>query len=157
EVGERHRALADADHLGEARPARLVTQVRAVRQVVRAILAREELIEEGSLVAGAAGRVEHGLVGRAERGERRAGGLEGAAPRDRPGVVAARAQPHRLDQPALRVEPAVGLAAQLRGRPGEEELAPDARAGRLVRDGLGPALAELDRAVLRALRPRAAL
>ena len=62
EVGERDRALAFADRLAQPRAARLVTHVRAVGQVVRAELAREQLAQERGLVARAPGGVEHRLV-----------------------------------------------------------------------------------------------
>ena len=156
EVRERDGALADADHLAEADAARLVTQVRAVGQVVRAVLAHEELVEERGLVARAARGVEDGLVGRGERAERLARALEGGSPRDGLEAVAAGAQAERLGQPALRLEPAVGLLAQLRHRPREPELAPERARGRFVRHRLRAVLAELDGAALSALGPGAA-
>ena len=73
EVFDGHRALADADRLGQRRARGLVAHVRAVRQVVGAEAAHQQLIEERRLVAGAPGRVEHRLVRarRARRGARR--------------------------------------------------------------------------------------
>ena len=59
EVVDGHRALADADRVDQRRARRLVAHVRAVRQVVRAEAAHQQLVEERGLVAGAAGGVEH--------------------------------------------------------------------------------------------------
>ena len=56
-------ALADADRLGERDRGRLVAHVRAVRQVVGAEGADEQLVGERGLVGGAAGGVEDRLVG----------------------------------------------------------------------------------------------
>ena len=84
EVLEQHRALADADRLGERRAARLVAHVRAVGQVVGAEAAHEQLVEERRLVAGAARGVERRLVrASAARAARSAIEREGVVPVDR--------------------------------------------------------------------------
>ena len=62
DVVQAHRALADADGLGQRCAGRLVAHVRAVRQVVRAEAADEQLVEERGLVRGAARGVEDRLV-----------------------------------------------------------------------------------------------
>ena len=63
EVVEINRSLADAYGFVERGSARLVAHVRAVRQVIRAELAREELVQEGGFVACATSGVEGGVVG----------------------------------------------------------------------------------------------
>src|SRR6185369_1215352 len=62
EILQFDRGFADADRFGQSRAARLVTQVGAIRQVVRAELTGKESVQEGGLVTGAAGGVERGLV-----------------------------------------------------------------------------------------------
>ena len=62
EVFKRHRAFAEAERLFHSRAARLVTHVRAVRQIVRAELAHKELIKKRRFVAGAAGGVKDRFV-----------------------------------------------------------------------------------------------
>jgi hypothetical protein len=156
EVGEAHRALADADHLAEPGAARLVTQVRAVGQVVGAVLAHEELVEERGLVARAARGVEDGFVRRAERAQRFADALEREVPRDRHEAVRPGSADHRLGEPAVRFELAVRQAPQRRQGVREEDLAPDALLRRLVGHGFRAVLAELDPPVLRRFGPRAA-
>ena len=79
-------ALADADRLAEGDPARLVAHVRAVRQIVRAEGAGEQLVQEGGLVARPPGRVEDGAVRRGERSEPVGDDGNGTIPRDRPVV-----------------------------------------------------------------------
>src|SRR5258708_5875001 len=67
EVVEADGALADADGFRKPAAARLVAHVRAVGEVVGAVLANEELVEEGGLVAGAAAGIEDRLVGTFQR------------------------------------------------------------------------------------------
>ena len=156
DVLEAHGPLADADRLAEAFAARFVTQVRAVREVVGAELAREELPQEGRLVAGAAGGVEDRLVRRVELAQLGGDAREGRVPADRLEVRGARAAQDRLDQPALRLEPVVVVREQLANARAREQLAREPPARRLVRHRLRAVLAELDRAVLARLGPGAA-
>jgi hypothetical protein len=67
EIFERDCAFAYAYGFGQGRTARFMTHVRAVRKIVCAELANEELIEKRSLVAGAARGVEDSFIGRSER------------------------------------------------------------------------------------------
>ena len=67
EVFERDRSLPDADRFAQRSAARLVTHVRAVRQIVGAKLSDEELIKKRGFVAGATGGVEDCLVRIVER------------------------------------------------------------------------------------------
>ena len=66
EVLEGDRSFADADGLLECDAGGLVAHVGAVRQVVRAEGAGEELVGERRLVRRATRCVEHGLVGRVQ-------------------------------------------------------------------------------------------
>lgn len=111
EVVEQDAALADAYGLVEGRAGRLVAHVRAVRQIVRAELAGEELVQEGGLVAGAARGVEEGFVGGAERGQFLGDDVEGAFPGDGLVVVGALGQVHGVGEAALLAEPVAAAAA----------------------------------------------
>src|SRR5580698_3228111 len=62
EVVEQHGSLAYADGGRQATARRLVTHVRAIREVVRAIHPHEQLVDERCLVACTARGVERGLV-----------------------------------------------------------------------------------------------
>jgi hypothetical protein len=64
EIRQRDRALADADRAAQALAARFVAQVAAIRQVVGAERACEQLVQKRRFVAGAARGVEDGAVGR---------------------------------------------------------------------------------------------
>lgn len=81
------RALAGAEGLVEGVTAGLVAQVAAVRQVVGAEGAGEQLEHEGGFVAGAARGVESGLVGRVQGGEFLGEQSERVVPADRFVVV----------------------------------------------------------------------
>jgi hypothetical protein len=63
DVVEGDRTLADPDRAAQRGAGRLVAHVGAVGQVIGAVGPREELVKEGGLVGGAAGRVEQRLVG----------------------------------------------------------------------------------------------
>jgi hypothetical protein len=54
EVPQGNGTLADSDRFRERESARLVTHVRAIRQVIGAELSDEKLIDEGGFVAGPA-------------------------------------------------------------------------------------------------------
>ena len=60
------RSFSYADRWTQGRPARFVTHVRAVGQVVRAVETDEQLIKKGGFVAGPARSVKDGLIGRIE-------------------------------------------------------------------------------------------
>ena len=115
--------------LGQRDRRRLVAHVRAVGQVVGAEGPGEQLVDERGLVGRPAGGVEDRLV-RARRGRCRwsADQRERVVPGDRLVVGGARAQHHRLGEPALLAEPVVGprrrarasvcVGEERRGRPG---------------------------------------
>ena len=144
EILQRHRPLADAVALRQRRARGLVAHVRAVRQVVGAELANEELVEEGGLVARAARGVERGVVRRRQRPQLLADQIERVVPRDRLVVGAALTEQQRLAQPPLRVEPLVGLRGEGLDRPFGEEVGADDPVHPFVRDRLRAVLAELE-------------
>ena len=158
EVLELHRALADADGLLEPGAARLVAHVRAVRQVVRAERAREELVEERRLVARAARRVEEGLVRRGERAQLAGDEREGVLPVDGLVVLGARrAGPSGASRRPCSLSHMSPCSARSATRPAREEVGVGAARRRLAEHGLRAVLAELDRRRGRSrLGPRAA-
>jgi len=50
EILKQHRALADAERVGQADTGRFVAHVRTIREVIGAIFAYEELVKERRLV-----------------------------------------------------------------------------------------------------------
>ena len=120
-----------------------VAHVAAVGQVVGAEAADHQLVEERRLVAGASGRVEDRFVGAVQRAQLVGDQAVGVVPADRPVVVVAGAQHHRMGEPALLRQPVLGPAVEVGDRvPGEEVRGDDAFGG-LLGDGLGAVLAEL--------------
>ena len=109
DVVEAHVALADAQGLRERGAAGLVAHVAAVGQVVGAVGAGEELEEERGLVVEPARGVEEGLVGGVELAQFLGEQAERLVPADRLVVVRAGPLDHGFGQPALLVEPVVGL------------------------------------------------
>ena len=155
EVVEGDRALADADRLAERDAARLVAHVRAVRQVVGAERADEQLVEEGCLVARAARRVEDRPIGGRQRPQTIADEADGGFPADRP-IVRVTGRPiDRLGEAALLAEPVVGAAGELGDRVGGEEVGGDPAVGGLLGDGLRSVLAELETRRVVRFRPGA--
>ena len=157
EVVEAYGPLADPDGLAKSAPARLVAEIRAVGQVVRAELADEELVEERRLVARAPARVEDRLVRAAERVELRGDEGERVVPGDRLIVRRSRTQHHRMREPPLLAEPVIALSGKLRHAVAGKELRRRARRRTLLGDRLDAVLAELEgaAAVVR-VRPGAA-
>ena len=156
DVVERDGALADADRLAEGHATRLVAHVRAVREVVRAEGAGEQLVQEGGLVARPPRRVEHGAVRRREGPEVIGDDGDGARPRRSADSAPSPTRPvHRLGEPALLAEPVVGPTGEVGDRVGGEEVGGDAAVGGLLGDRLGAVLAELEPRRVVWLRPRA--
>ena len=62
EVFEPDRALAKTDNLFHASAARLMTHVRAILQIVRPKLPREQLVQESSFITGPARSVKDRFV-----------------------------------------------------------------------------------------------
>ena len=157
DVVEAHAALTDPGHLGQRDGRRLVAHVRAVRQVVRAEGAHEQLVEERRLVRRAPGGVEDRLVRALQGPQRRPDEPEGVVPVDRRVVGGPFAAHHRVGEAALLAEPVVGVRLEVVHRVRGEELRADPQRGPLLGDRLHPVLAELGRMpVLRVrVRPRA--
>ena len=153
-VGDRR--LADADGLAERGARGLVAHVRAVRQVVRAEGAGEQLVDERRLVGRAAARVERGLVRVVQAAQPVAEDRERLVPGDRDVPVGARGLVHGLDEPALLAQPVLGAGAQVVERVVGPELRVHDERRRLPRDGLRAVLAELRRLAPVRVGPRAA-
>ena len=115
------RALAGGDRRFERATGGLVAHVRAVGQVVRAVLAHHQLVEERGLVAEPPGGVERRLIGAVQRLQLVADERERVVPRDRHVVISRRVVDHRLGQAPLVFEIEVGPGRELRdGVLGEE-------------------------------------
>lgn len=143
DVVQAHAALADAERLLQCEAAGLMAHVAAVGQVVGAVGPGEELEEERGFVAQPTRGVEEGFVRGVQPGQLRGEQVERVVPADR--FVVARTGPldHGLGEPALLIEPVVGLPAQLRDRVPAEEVGGHPARGRLVVDVLGAVLAVL--------------
>ena len=155
---ETHAALADADRLRQRGAARLVAHVGAVGQVVGAVRADEQLVEERGLVGGPARGVEDRLVGAGERVELVADQPQRLLPADLLVVRPAGALDHGMRDAALLAEPVLVMSRQVGDAVAREELRGRPVLGRLLGDSLGAVLAELSGVpVLRVgVRPRAA-
>ncbi len=152
-------ALAHAHGLGERDTRGVVTEVRAVRQVIGAVAAAQHTEDEGGLVDGRAGGIEDGAVW--VRGlELLRDEVVGLVPGD--GVVLLVAEravaEHGLGETAELVELLVRHLAHLPDGGVGEELAGHALGRGLLGDGLGAVLTELDEVdvALPRLRPGAA-
>ena len=156
EILQRHRTLAAAELFGERHAGRFVAHVRTVGQVVGAVFAHEQLVQERRLVRRAAGGVEDRFVGRGQVVQRTRDRVECFVPRDREITVALRVVRHRFGEAALRLEEAVVLFVQPRDGVFGEELRGDALGGRFVRDGLDAVLAEFESRMRVAVGPCAA-
>ena len=134
-----------------------MAQVRAVRQVVGAREAHEQLVQERRLVAGAARGVEDGLVRRCERAQVSRDQREGVVPADRAIVGGTGGKVHGLGQATALAKPVVIVLREFLHRVRREEGPVGAGEGRLLGDGLRAVLAELEGGtVAGGVRPRAA-
>ena len=157
EIVQRHGALAHPDGFLQGQAARLVTHVRAVRQVVGAESAHEHLPQEGGLVARAAGSVEERLVRGIQFTQFIRHDRERFVPGDRFVMRRALAQQQRLGEAALEIVPGIAFGHQLGDGMRGEEIAADGPAHRLRGDRLCAVLTELgDRAWSVGVRPGAA-
>ena len=133
-----------------------MAHVRAVRQVVGAIGADEQLVEECRFVRGAARGVENRFIGRGERVQGFGDPRECRVPADRHVAVAGGVIGHGLGQPALGFEELVGLLRQPGDAVfGEERCGDPLRSG-FVGDRLDPVLAEFEGRMRVAVGPGAA-
>ncbi len=158
DVAQADAALADADRLRQRRAARLVAHVGAVGQVVGAVGADEQLVEERGLVGGPARRVEDRLVGAGERVEMVADQPQRLFPADLLVVRPAGSLDHGVRDAALLAEPVLVVSRQVGDAVTREELRGRPVLGRLLGDGLGAVLAELSGVPVLGVRvgPRAA-
>ncbi len=156
EVVQRHRALAHADLRTQRGAGRLVAHVGAVREVVGAKLAHEQLVQEGRFVAGAPGGVEDRLVRRCQPVEVPGDLREGRVPAHRHVVIGGGVVTHRLGQPALPFQPVVAVLRQQADAVRGKQLRPGAARRGFGGNGLGAVLAELEGGGVVAVGPGAA-
>ena len=156
EIVQRDRALAGADLRLHGDAGRLVAHVGAVGEIVGAVLAHEQLVQEGGFVAGAPGGVEDRVVRRGQGVEVRGDAGERIVPVDRQITVAGGVPAHRMRQASLVLEPVVAVAREFGDGVLREQLGRGAMARGLGGDRLGAVLAELERRGVVAVRPGAA-
>ncbi|KAG1251285.1 hypothetical protein G6F68_012349 [Rhizopus microsporus] len=142
EVVQRHRAFAEADRLRQPDARGLVAHVRAVREIVGAELAHEDRVQERRFVGRAAGGIELGLVRAVQRLQVAADQREGIVPAARHIVIGGRVVAHRLGQPALHLQPVVGLRHQLGDGVLRKQLTTGTELGGFPGQRLGAVLAE---------------
>ena len=116
EVLEFHATFAYPDAFVQRRATRLVTHVRAIGQIVGAELPREELVQKRGFVAGAAARVKCGRVRRRQSIQLAREQFECFVPFHRRIMSRAFAFHHRMNEPALQLEPVIGSVAQIGDR-----------------------------------------
>ncbi|MNG01669.1 hypothetical protein D3C84_846610 [compost metagenome] len=111
-VVEGHGAFADANALRQRHTAGFMTHVRAVREVVGAIGAHEQLVQKSRFVAGAARGVELGLIGARQAVQVFGDQGKRVVPADRLIAVGFGVVAHWLGQATLIFEPIVALFQQ---------------------------------------------
>ena len=156
EILERHRRLADADRFRQPDRGRLVAHVRTVGEIVGPVQPREQLVEKRRLVRAAARGVELRRVRGRQRVEAGCDPVERFLPADGREAVGRGVVAERRRDPALRLEPVIGLLPQLGDRVRGEELRADVLGGRLPRHRLRAVLAEFERRGVLRVGPRAA-
>ncbi len=155
EVVERYGALAHADRGRQADAGGFVAQVRAVGEVVAAVLAHEELVQERGLVGSAPRCVElgHGRIGQlAQRGP---DARRRILPGDRQVFVLLRVVGHRMAEAALVLERVVGPFPEFGQCVACEEPGCRASGGSFPGHRLGAVLAELERGGMARIGPGA--
>jgi hypothetical protein len=156
EIVEQHGPFANPNSFRKTDTGRLVAHVRAIAEIVRAGAAREQLVHKRRLVRDASRGVELGLVWVIESVEFVTDQRDRFLPIDRHIMIGAGIVTHRLGQPPLLFQPVVTFLLQLSDSVGGEELTCYAALGQLPADDLGAILAELERARMPGIRPRAA-
>ena len=144
EILQQHGPLADAERLRQADAGRLVAHVRAVGKVVGAVLAHEELIEEGGFVRGPPGRIELRHVRIRQRLQLAADHVERIAPRHREIAVGFGVIGHRMGEPTDHFEIVIVPARELGDRMLGEEFGRAALRCRLPGNRLAAVLAKLE-------------
>ena len=155
EIVEKDGALADPDALGEADAGRLVAHVGAIREVVGAKLPDEQLVQKCGFVRGASRGVELGLIRAFQRAQLARDQGKGLVPGDRHIVVARGVVAHWLGEPPLLFEPIVTALLEVADSVFGKELTRDAAAGQLESHRLCAVFAELERARVFRVGPRA--
>ncbi len=156
EIVEGDGALADADAAPHARAGGLVAHVGAIGEVVRAVRAHEQLVEEGRLIAGAAGGVEDRLVRIGQRAQVLRDQGEGGVPFNGDVFVGGRVVDHRVRQAPLVFQREIGPPGQLAHGVLREELGRGAAGRGFGRHGLHAVFAELEGGGMVAVGPGAA-
>ncbi|MCY1408716.1 hypothetical protein D9M71_240440 [compost metagenome] len=155
EVVEGHGAFADADTLRQRHTAGLVAHVRAVREIVGAVGAHEQLVQISRFVAGTARGVELGLVRARQAVQVFGDQCKSVVPTDRFIAVRFGVVAHRLGQATLVFEPVVALLQQRSDAVSGEEFGVDTALGRFPVHRLGAVLAEHHHALFRRIAPGA--
>ena len=142
---QRHGALAHADRVGQADAGRLVAHVGAVWEVVAAVFAHEQLVQERRFVRRAAGGVKLGHARIRQRAKRGTDTRGGFVPADFNVAILRRVVAHRVGQAAGVFQRMIVPFPQFRHGVRGEKFRRGAFGGGLPRHGLGAVLAELER------------
>src|ERR1700677_1963272 len=156
EVLERDGALADADRFRQTDAGPFTARVGAIGKVVGAVLACEQLIEEGRLVGRPARGIELGHVRVGKASQYLPDPRECRIPGDGPIGVAGAVVSHGMRHPAFTFQLMIRPLQQGRYRVRCKEFRRRALPGGLPTDGLGAVLAELEGRALVLVRPWAA-
>ena len=143
-VIQRDGALAYANALAHAGAAGLVAHVGAIGEVVGAVLAHKQLVQERRLVAGAPGGVERGLVRVRQSVEVFGDQAEGVVPADGAVVVGLRVVDHGLGQAAVVFQGKVALQSQFGHAVLRKKVARNPACGGFRRYGFGAVFAKLE-------------
>ncbi len=155
EIFQKHRALADTDRLLQRDTACLVAHIGAVGEVIGAVGAHEQLIEERSLVGSAAGRIELDAVRTVEALENIADGLESLVPFDGFILIGRSVVTHRMGQATGIFQIVIRPATKLGNRMFAEKGRRRAPVGCLPGDSLHAVLAKLKRRAMFRITPGA--
>ena len=120
-----------------------MAHVGGIGQIVGAEESREELIEEGSFVAGAAGGIEDGFVRMIQRIEVPGDSFKGLGPGDRMIMRILFSLDHRTGEAALLTQPVVRLLGQFLNRIVLEKFVGDDAGGGFMGDGLDAVFTKL--------------
>ncbi|MCY1447781.1 hypothetical protein D9M71_644170 [compost metagenome] len=119
-----------------------MAHVRAVGEVVGAIGAHEQLVQESRFVTGPAGSIELGLVRARQSVQVFGDQRKGSVPTDRLVAIGLGVIAHRLGEPALIFKPVVALLQQRSDAVFGEKTGVDAAFGRFPVHRLGAVLTE---------------
>ncbi|MCY1413405.1 hypothetical protein D9M71_288350 [compost metagenome] len=156
EVIEGDGAFADPDALRQRDTTGLVAHVRAVREIVGAIGAHEQLVQIRRFIAGTARGIELGLIGAFQVQQVLGDQVKGALPADGLVAITGGVIDHRVGQATLVFKPIIALLKQCADTVARKEGRVDPALGRFPVDRLGAVLAELDHTAFRRVAPGAA-